>query len=197
MIPQQAREASTSALDQLAVNTIRTLAIDGVQKANSGHPGTPMGAAPTAYTVWQKALRYDPQNPWWPNRDRFVLSAGHASMLLYALIHCAGIKAANASYKGADREAVTVDDLKAFRQEGSRCPGHPEYGWTTGVEATTGPLGQGLATSVGMAISSKWLAATYNRPGFDLFNFNAYALCGDGCLKEGVSSAKRRRWPRT
>ena len=188
MIPQQARETSTSALDQLAVNTIRTLAIDGVQKANSGHPGTPMGAAPTAYAVWQHALRYDPQNPWWPNRDRFVLSAGHASMLLYALIHLAGIKAANASYKGADRESVTIDDLKAFRQEGSRCPGHPEYGWTTGVESTTGPLGQGVATSVGMAIAGKWLAANYNRPGFELFDFNVYALCGDGCMQEGVSS---------
>ncbi len=188
MIPQQAREASTSRMDQLAVNTIRTLSIDGVQKANSGHPGTPLGAAPTAYAVWQHALRYDPQNPWWPNRDRFVLSAGHASIMLYSLIHLAGIKAANASYKGADREAVTLDDLKSFRQQGSRCPGHPEYGWTTGVEATTGPLGQGLACSAGMAIAGKWLAATYNRPGFDLFDFNVYALCGDGCLMEGVSS---------
>jgi transketolase len=188
MIPQQARESSVSALDQLAVNTIRTLSMDGVQKANSGHPGTPMGAAPTAYAVWQHALRYDPQNPWWPNRDRFVLSAGHASMLLYSLIHLAGIKAANPSYKGEDRLAVTVADLQSFRQEGSRCPGHPEYGWTTGVESTTGPLGQGLATSVGMAIASKWLAATYNRPGFELYNFNAYALCGDGCMQEGVSS---------
>jgi|SRR5579871_2334429 len=188
MIPQQAREASPSAMDQLVVNTIRTLAIDGVQKANSGHPGTPLGAAPTAYAVWQHALRYDPQNPWWPNRDRFVLSAGHASMLLYTLIHLAGIKAANESYKGAEREAVTIDDLKTFRQEGSRCPGHPEYGWTTGVEATTGPLGQGVACSVGMAMAGKWLAATYNRPGFELFDFNVYALCGDGCLMEGVSA---------
>ena len=188
MIPQQAREASTSAMDQLAINTIRTLAIDGVQKANSGHPGTPLGAAPTAYALWQHALRYDPQNPWWPNRDRFVLSAGHASMLLYALIHLAGIKAANESYKGADRESVTIDDLKSFRQQGSRCPGHPEYGWTTGVEATTGPLGQGVADSVGMAAAGKWLAATYNRPDYELFNFNVYALCGDGCLNEGVAS---------
>lgn len=188
MIPQQAREESTSAMDRLAINTIRTLAIDGVQKANSGHPGTPLGAAPTAYAVWQHALRYDPQNPWWPNRDRFVLSAGHACILLYSLIHLAGIKAANASYKGADREAVTLDDLKTFRQQGSRCPGHPEYGWTTGVEATTGPLGQGVSNSVGMAVAGKWLAATYNRPGFDLFDYNVYALCGDGCLNEGVSS---------
>ncbi|HTV66824.1 MAG TPA: transketolase [Bryocella sp.] len=188
MIPQQAREASSNAMDRLAINTIRTLAIDGVQKANSGHPGTPLGAAPTAYAIWQHELRYDPQNPWWPNRDRFVLSAGHASMLLYALIHLTGVKAANASYKGEDRLAVTLDDLKTFRQEGSRCPGHPEYGWTTGVEATTGPLGQGISNSVGMAIAGKWLAATYNRPGFDLFDFNVYALCGDGCLMEGVAS---------
>jgi transketolase len=188
MIPQRAQEISTKALDQLAINTIRTLAIDGVQKANSGHPGTPLGAAPTAYTLWQRVLRYDPAQPWWPNRDRFVLSAGHASMLLYALIHLSGIKAANRSYATLDREAVTLDDLKTFRQAGSRCPGHPEYGWTTGVEATTGPLGQGVANSVGMAIAGAWLAATYNRPDFELFNFNVYALCGDGCLMEGVAS---------
>ena len=165
MIPQEARETSSASLDQLAVNTIRTLAIDGVQKANSGHPGTPLGAAPTAYALWQRVLRYDPADPWWPNRDRFVLSAGHASMLLYAMIHLTGIKAANASYEKQDRPAVTIDDLKTFRQAGSRCPGHPEYGWTTGVEATTGPLGQGLSNSVGMAIAGDWLAATYNRPG--------------------------------
>ncbi len=188
MIPQQARENSTGKLDQLAINTIRTLAIDGVQKANSGHPGTPLGAAPTAYTVWQRALRYDPQHPWWPNRDRFVLSAGHASMLLYALIHLSGIKAANASYEKQDRLAVTLDDIKTFRQAGSRCPGHPEYGWTTGVEATTGPLGQGVSNSVGMAIAGAWLAATYNRPDYEIFDFNVYALCGDGCLMEGISS---------
>ena len=188
MIPQQAREATADSIDQLAINTIRTLAIDGVQKANSGHPGTPLGAAPTAYTLWQKVLRYDPQSPWWPNRDRFVLSAGHASMLLYALIHLAGIKADNASYEGQNREAVTLDDIKTFRQAGSRCPGHPEYGWTTGVEATTGPLGQGVSNSVGMAIAQQWLAANYNRPGFDIFDFNVYALCGDGCLMEGVAS---------
>jgi transketolase len=188
MIPQEAREASSSKIDQLAINTIRTLAIDGVQKANSGHPGTPLGAAPTAYTVWQRALRYDPADPWWPNRDRFVLSAGHASMLLYALIHLSGIKAANASYEKLDRQAVMIDDLKTFRQAGSRCPGHPEYGWTTGVEATTGPLGQGVSNSVGMAIAGTWLATNYNRPGFELFDFNVYALCGDGCLMEGVAS---------
>jgi len=188
MIPQRAREASTSAMEQLAINTIRTLSIDGVQKANSGHPGTPLGAAPTAYAVWQHALRYDPQSPWWPNRDRFVLSAGHASMLLYSILHLTGVKAANASYEGQERLAVTLDDLKTFRQAGSRCPGHPEYGWTTGVEATTGPLGQGVADSVGMAVASKWLAATYNRAGFELFDFNVYALCGDGCMMEGISS---------
>ncbi len=183
MIPQQARD-----IDQLAINTIRTLAIDGVQKANSGHPGTPLGAAPTAYTLWQRVLRYDPQQPSWPNRDRFVLSSGHASILLYSLIHLAGIKADNPSYENLDRLAVTLDDIKTFRQAGSRCPGHPEYGWTSGVESTTGPLGQGISTSVGMAIAGAWLAATYNRPGFDLFDFNVYALCGDGCLMEGIAS---------
>ncbi|MGC2108433.1 MAG: transketolase [Candidatus Korobacteraceae bacterium] len=187
MIPQQARD-NTSKIDELAINTIRCLAIDGVQKANSGHPGTPLGAAPTAYALWQKVLRYDPDKPFWPNRDRFVLSSGHASMLLYALIHLAGIKAAQPSYEKLGGEAVTIDDLKTFRQAGSRCPGHPEYGWTTGVESTTGPLGQGVSTSVGMAIASAWLAATYNRPGYELFDFNVYALCGDGDMMEGISS---------
>jgi transketolase len=175
-------------LDQVAINTIRTLAMDAVQKANSGHPGTPMGAAPTAYTLWQRILRYDPQQPDWPNRDRFVLSSGHASMLLYALIHLTGIKAINPSYEKMGRAAVTLDDIKTFRQAGSRCPGHPEYGWTSGVETTTGPLGQGVATSVGMAIASRFLAETYNRPGFKMFDFNIYALCGDGDMMEGISS---------
>jgi len=175
-------------IDQLSVNTIRTLAIDAIQKANSGHPGTPMGAAPAAYTLWQRILRYDPAEPNWINRDRFVLSSGHASMLLYALIHLAGIKAACPSYETSNRLAVTLDDVKTFRQAGSRCPGHPEYGWTSGVETTTGPLGQGVATSVGMAIAGRWLVETYNRPGFDLFNFNVYALCGDGDMMEGISS---------
>jgi transketolase len=174
-------------IDQLAINTIRTLAIDAIQKANSGHPGTPIDAAPTVYTLWQRFLRYDPEDPQWINRDRFVLSGGHASMLLYSLIHLAGIKAANPSYEKVGREAVTLDDIKTFRQGGSRCPGHPEYGWTSGVETTTGPLGQGVATSVGMAMAGRWLAATYNRPGFDLFDFNVYALCGDGDLMEGVA----------
>jgi transketolase len=174
-------------IDQLAINTIRCLAIDAIQKANSGHPGTPIDAAPTAYTLWQNFLRYDPEDPQWLNRDRFVLSGGHASMLLYALIHLAGIKAANPTYEDVGRAAITLDDIKTFRQGGSRCPGHPEYGWTSGVETTTGPLGQGVANSVGMAIASRWLATTYNRPDYTLFDFNVYALCGDGDLMEGVA----------
>ncbi len=173
-------------IDQLAVNTIRMLSVDAIQKANSGHPGTPMDAAPTAYALWQDVLRYDPKDPHWINRDRFVLSNGHASMLLYSLIYLAGIHAAGASYDDTNRDAVTMDDIQSFRQEGSRCPGHPEHGWTTGVETTTGPLGQGIATSVGMAIARQWLSARYNKPGFDLFDFNVYALCGDGCMMEGV-----------
>jgi transketolase len=175
-------------LDKLAINTIRILSIDAIQNANSGHPGTAMDAAPTAYTLWQQFLRYDPKDPHWVNRDRFVLSAGHASMLLYSLIHLAGIQAADTSYQTKDGQAVSLADIESFRQEGSRCPGHPEYGWTTGVEATTGPLGQGVANSVGMAMAGKWLAASYNKPDFDIFNFNVYALCGEGCLMEGVSS---------
>lgn len=175
-------------LDQLAINTIRTLSIDAIQKAQSGHPGTPMDAAPTAFALWQNFLRYDPKHPDWMNRDRFVLSSGHASMLLYSLIYLAGIKAAATPHQKGGGEAVTLQDIKTFREEGSRCPGHPEYGWTTGVETTTGPLGQGLATSVGMAIAREWLAATYNKPGFELFDFNVYALGGDGCMMEGISS---------
>ena len=138
-------------IEKLAIDAVRVLSMDAVQKANSGHPGTPIDAAPTAYTLWQNFLRYDPEDPQWLNRDRFVLSGGHASMLLYALIHLAGIKAANPSYEEVGRAAITLDDIKTFRQEGSRCPGHPERGWTSGVETTTGPLGQGVATSVGMA----------------------------------------------
>jgi transketolase len=175
-------------MDQLAINTIRMLVVDAVQKAKSGHPGTPMDAAPTAYTLWQRVLRYDPKDPGWINRDRFVLSCGHASMLLYSLIHLTGVKAINPSYEELGRESVTLDDIKTFRQAGSRCPGHPEYGWTTGVETTTGPLGQGAATSVGMAIASRWLRTTYNRPGFELFDHNVYALCGDGDMMEGITS---------
>ena len=175
-------------LDQLCIDTIRTLSIDAIQQANSGHPGTVMGAAPTAYCLWQRFLRYDPEDPRWLNRDRFVLSAGHASMLLYSLLHLSGVKAANPSYEAGGRLAVTLDDIKTFRQAGSRCPGHPEYGWTSGVEATTGPLGQGVGMSVGMAIAGRWLAARYNRPGFDLFTYKVYALCSDGDLMEGVSA---------
>jgi transketolase len=178
----------TTQLDQLCIDTLRTLSIDAVQQAQSGHPGTPMDAAPTAYCLWQRFLRYDPEDPNWPNRDRFVLSSGHASMLLYSLLYLCGVKAANPSYEQVGGLAVTLDDIKRFRQAGSRCTGHPEYGWTSGVETTTGPLGQGAATSVGMAIAERWLAATYNRPGYDLFEHKVYALCGDGDMMEGISS---------
>lgn len=174
-------------LDQLSINTLRTLTIDAVQAANSGHPGAPMGLAPVAYTLWQRFLRFDPDRPIWPNRDRFVLSVGHASMLLYSILHVASVKAVNADYETQGAPAVSLDAIKRFRQMGSPCPGHPEYRWTTGVEATTGPLGQGVATTVGMAIAQKWLAATYNRPGFRLFDYDIYALTGDGCMMEGIS----------
>jgi transketolase len=180
--------SADQALDELCINTLRTLAMDAVQKANSGHPGTPMGLAPTGYTLWQRVLRFDPADPIWPNRDRFVLSCGHASMLLYGLLHLTGTKAVDPDYEILGRPSVSIDDIKTFRERGSHCPGHPEYRWTSGVETTTGPLGQGVATSVGMAIAERWLAARYNRPGFDVFDFNVYAICGDGCLMEGVSS---------
>jgi transketolase len=176
-----------SDLDGLCVNTIRTLAIDAVERAASGHPGTPMGMAPVGYQLWQRELRFDPVDPIWPNRDRFVLSEGHASILLYALLHLSGVQAVNSAYETVGRAAVTLDDLKSFRALGSRCPGHPEYRWTSGVEATTGPLGQGVANSVGMAIASRWLAGRYNRPGFELFDFDVYALMGDGDMMEGIS----------
>lgn len=175
-------------LDGLSVNTIRTLAIDAVQAAKSGHPGTAMAMAPVVYALWQRALRFDPVDPTWPNRDRFVLSAGHASMLLYSVLHLTGTRAVDADYEILGRPAVTLDDIRTFRQRGSRCAGHPEYRWTSGVETTTGPLGQGVATSVGMAIASRWLGERYNRPGHALFDYDVYALCGDGCLMEGVSS---------
>jgi transketolase len=177
----------TPDLDLLAINTIRTLAMDAVQQANSGHPGTPMAMAPVAYTLWQRHLRFDPNDPIWPNRDRFVLSMGHASMLLYALLHLAGVKAVNPKYETLGDLSVSLEDIKRFRQLDSKCPGHPEYRWTSGIETTTGPLGQGVATSVGMAIASRWMAQYFNRPGFELFNFNTYALAGDGCLMEGLS----------
>jgi transketolase len=176
------------AIDQLAVNTIRTLAMDAVQQANSGHPGTPMALAPVVYCLWQRVLRFDPDHPIWPNRDRFVLSAGHASMLLYAMLHLTGVKAVNPKYETLGQLSVTLDDIKRFRQLDSKCAGHPEYRWTSGVETTTGPLGQGLATSVGMAIAERWIASYFNRPGFELFDYDVYALCGDGCMMEGLSS---------
>jgi transketolase len=172
----------------VSINTIRTLCMDAVQQANSGHPGTPMAMAPVVYTLWQDYLRFDPKDPIWPNRDRFILSAGHASTLLYALLHLAGVKAVNRKYETLGELAVSVEDLKKFRQLESKCPGHPEYRWTSGVETTTGPLGQGVATSVGMAIASKWLAERYNRPNFPMFDYDVYALAGDGCMMEGISS---------
>ncbi len=174
-------------IDQLCVNTIRTLSMDAVQAANSGHPGTPMAMAPVAYTLWQNYLRFDPDDPIWPNRDRFVLSIGHASMLLYSMLHLTGVKSVNAQYEQLGTVSVSLDDIKHFRQLDSKCPGHPEYRWTSGVETTTGPLGQGVATSVGMAIAGRWMAEHFNRPGFTMFDYNTYAMCGDGCMMEGVS----------
>ena len=179
---------SDDQLDELSVNTIRTLAMDAVQAARSGHPGTPMALAPVAYTLWQRFLRFDPDDPVWPNRDRFVLSAGHASMLLYSLLHLANVKAVNPKYEVLGRRSVELDDIVHFRQLDSKCPGHPEYRWTSGVETTTGPLGQGVATSVGMAIAARWMAAQFNRPGFEMFDYDVYALAGDGCMMEGVSA---------
>ncbi|TXL78809.1 transketolase [Vineibacter terrae] len=175
-------------LDQLAINTIRTLSIDAVQQAKSGHPGTPMALAPLVYTLWNRVMRFDPKDPIWPNRDRFILSNGHASMLLWSLLYLTGTRAVNADYERLGEPSVSLDDIRHFRQLGSKAPGHPEYHWVSGVEATTGPLGQGIATSVGMAIARKWLASRYNRPGFDLFDYNIYAICGDGCLMEGVGA---------
>jgi transketolase len=162
-------------LEQLIINTIRTLSMDAVQKANSGHPGTPMSMAPVAYTIWDKFMNFNPQNPDWPNRDRFVLSAGHASMLLYSLLHLTGYD-------------VSLNDIKTFRQLHSKCAGHPEYGLAPGIECTTGPLGQGYATSVGMAIAEKWLATYFNRPGHEIINYNVFSIGGDGCMMEGISS---------
>jgi transketolase len=173
-------DAASAAIDLLGVNTIRTLAMDAVEKAQSGHAGAPMGLAPVGYTLWTRFLQYDPKTPAWPNRDRFVLSAGHASMLLYALLHLAGVEADGAA-------AVSLDDIKAFRELGSRCPGHPEYGHTVGVETTTGPLGQGVANSVGMAMAERWLAARFNRPGHAIFDYSVYSICSDGDLMEGIS----------
>jgi len=182
-------DASVRQLDEKVVNCIRCLAMDAVQRANSGHPGTPMAMAPVAYSLWARVLKYDPEDPFWPNRDRFVLSIGHASTLLYGLLHVAGVKEVGPDGKVLkDQLAVSLDDIKEFRKFGSRCAGHPEYRWTTGVETTTGPLGQGVATSVGMAMASKWLASRFNKSDHELFNFNVYALAGDGDMQEGVSS---------
>ena len=180
--------ANDTKLDQLCVNTIRTLSIDAVQQARSGHPGTPMALAPLIYTIWNRAMRFDPQDPIWPNRDRFVLSNGHASMLLWSALHLTRTRAVNADYETLGQQSVTLDDIRRFRQLASKAPGHPEYHWVSGVETTTGPLGQGVATSVGMAMAEKWLASQYNRPGFEIFDYNIYAVCGDGCLMEGVAS---------
>ncbi|MGN6545346.1 MAG: transketolase [Aureliella sp.] len=178
---------SNLTIEQMAIDTIRTLSMDAVQAANSGHPGTPMALAPVAFQVWTSALRYDPSAPLWPNRDRFVLSCGHASMLLYSMIHLTGIKALDESGKVLSRPSITLDNIKKFRQWESPCAGHPEFGHAAGIETTTGPLGQGCGNSVGMAIASKWLGATYNRPGYELFDFNVYVLCSDGDLMEGVA----------
>ena len=180
--------ATGKQVDQLSINTIRTLSMDAVQKANSGHPGTPMALAPVAYCLWQQFLRYDPEDPLWPNRDRFVLSNGHASMLLYSMLHLAGVREVSSQGQVLSSPAISLDEIKNFRQLGSKTPGHPEYGLATGVETTTGPLGQGVANSVGMAIAERWLAEHFNRPGFNLFNYNVWVLCSDGDLMEGISS---------
>jgi transketolase len=187
-VSDQSVATTGTQLDQLCINTIRTLSMDAVQKANSGHPGTPMALAPVAYCLWQQFLRYDPEDPIWPDRDRFVLSNGHASMLLYSLIHLTGVREVSPEGKVLSTPALTLDDIKNFRQLDSKTPGHPEYGVTTGVETTTGPLGQGVANSVGMAIAERWLAEHFNRPGFELFNYNIWAFCGDGDMMEGISS---------
>lgn len=184
----QTQIANQTQIDELCINTIRTLSMDAVQQAKSGHPGTPMALAPVAYCLWQRFLRFDPDDPTWANRDRFVLSNGHASMLLYSLLFLTGVKAVNAKYERLGEPSVTLDNIKHFRQLDSKCPGHPEYRWTSGVETTTGPLGQGVATSVGMAIAGQWMGQHFNHSNFELFNYNVYALCGDGCIMEGISN---------
>jgi transketolase len=187
-VSQQSAVMSKQNIDQLCIDTIRTLSMDAVQQANSGHPGAPMGLAPVMYELWQKCLQYDPANPVWPNRDRFVLSAGHASMLLYSTLHLTGVRAYTLEGEVLKEPAISMDEIKRFRQLDSKTPGHPESHITSGVETTTGPLGQGAGNSVGMAIASKWLAANYNQPGFEIFDFRTYAVCGDGDLMEGVAS---------
>src|SRR5690348_8923166 len=182
------RPPAAASIDELCIDTLRTLAMDAVEQAKSGHPGTPMALAPVAYTLWQRFLRFDPEDPIWPNRDRFVLSNGHASMLLYALLHLTGVKAVDPNYETLGELSVKLDDIKRFRQLDSKCPGHPEYHLVSGVETTTGPLGQGVSNSVGMAIAGKWQATHFNQPGFEIFNYNVYAICGDGDMMEGVSS---------
>src|SRR5256712_552924 len=188
MVASEQTLLTSKQLDTLSINTIRTLAMDAVQQANSGHPGAPMALAPVAYCLWQQFLRYDPEDPVWPNRDHFVLSNGHASMLLYAMLHLAGVRGVNPEYERTGEFAVSLDDIKKFRQIDSNTPGHPEYRLTAGVETTTGPLGQGVGNSVGMAIAARWLAEHFNRPAFEIFNYNVYAFCSDGDLMEGVGS---------
>jgi len=188
MLQPMLKSLTSQELDELAINTIRTLSIDAVQRARSGHPGTPMALAPLVYVIWNEVMRFDPQDPIWPNRDRFVLSNGHASMLLWSVLYLTETRAVNAQYERLGEPAVTLDDIRHFRQLGSKAPGHPEYHLVSGVEATTGPLGQGIANSVGMAIARKWLGSRYNKPGFDLFDYSIYAVCGDGCLMEGIGS---------
>jgi len=188
MSTTQLASMTEAEVDQLSINTIRTLSIDAVQQAKSGHPGTPMALAPLVYTIWNRVMRFDPQDPIWPNRDRFVLSNGHASMLLWSALHLSKTQAVNVEYERLGTPSVTLDDIRRFRQLDCKAPGHPEYHWVSGVETTTGPLGQGVATSVGMAVAQKWLATRYNRPGFEIFQYNIYAVCGDGCLMEGIAS---------
>src|SRR6202166_3938003 len=185
---QIAEPVTNTEIDQLCINTIRTLSIDAVQQAKSGHPGTPMALAPLVYTIWNRFMQFDPKDPIWPGRDRFVLSNGHASMLLWSVLHLTGTQAVNAEYETLGQPSVSLDDIRRFRQLDSKAPGHPEYHWVSGVETTSGPLGQGVATSVGMAIGQKWIASRYNQPGFDIFDYHIYAVCGDGCMMEGVAS---------
>jgi transketolase len=185
---QAAEPKLQSGIVQLAINTIRTLSIDAVEQAKSGHPGTPMALAPLVYALWNRVLAFDPADPIWPNRDRFVLSNGHASMLLWSILHLTKTTAVDADYENLGHPSVSLDDIRHFRQLDSRAPGHPEYHWVSGVETTTGPLGQGVATSVGMAIAEKWLANRYNLDGLKIFDYKIYAICGDGCLMEGISS---------
>jgi transketolase len=186
MVASEQAVVTGQQLDTLCINTIRTLAIDAVQQANSGHPGAPMGLAPVAYCLWQEFLNYDPADPTWLNRDRFVLSNGHASMLLYAMLYLAGVREVDENNQPLKELAVPMEEIKRFRQLGSRTPGHPESHITSGIETTTGPLGQGVGNSVGMAIAGKWLAANFNRPGFEVFDYNVYAICSDGDLMEGI-----------